>query len=74
MIVKADDGWLYHCDIGKNNNSCGGDGYGFISRGWSSKELAEARGAQHEAEHETKVPMQALHEFEEDHGLREKAE
>lgn len=37
---------------------------GFVSRGWSKKKDADARGAQHEAEHETGEVMPELAEFE----------
>lgn len=42
---------------------CSIPGCGWTSTGWESKKVADARGAQHEAEHKTSKPMPELHEF-----------
>lgn len=41
----------------------------FVSTGWPTKKLADARGQQHLDEHETREPMQEVEGFRQAHGL-----
>lgn len=50
---NGDDGYVFTCA------DCG-----FESSGWSSKQKATARGAEHKAEHESGEPMRELADFE----------
>lgn len=73
MVEKAADGtWTYTCP-GYPTDDCGGnDLTSFTSSGWPTKKIAEARGAQHQAEHEDSTnqsPMPELDEFRAEHGL-----
>lgn len=56
-IIKTQDGADFQC-------ACG-----FDSSGWPSEELAQARGLEHVAEHETGEPARELVEFRAEHGL-----
>lgn len=71
-VTKAEDGsWTYTCP-GYPFDACGGDLPSFTSSGWPTKKIAEARGAQHEAEHDdptNQTRMQELEEFRQAHGL-----
>jgi hypothetical protein len=71
--TKADDGsWTYTCP-GYPFDACGGNDLpSFVSSGWPTKKVAEARGAQHEAEHDdptNQTTMPELSAFREEHGL-----
>lgn len=46
---------------------------GFKSTGWSTQELADARGAQHYDEHDTGIAAPELHMFRVEQGLEEPA-
>jgi hypothetical protein len=69
---QSDDTWTYACP-GYPADPCGGNDLpSFQSSGWPTKKIAEARGAQHIAEHEdptNQSPMPELHVFRQEHGL-----
>ena len=44
---------------------CPDPGCGFTSEGWPTKKARDARGRQHQAEHDTGEPMPELIDFEE---------
>lgn len=58
-------GWDAVCP--REDGSCGPDP--FASRGWPTRETAEARLAEHEAEHTDRTPMTDLEAFRQLHGL-----
>lgn len=64
-VTKADDDtWTFTCP-GVPGDECGP----FVTSKWPRKKDAEARGAQHLAEHEHGELMQSLHDFRESQGL-----
>lgn len=70
-VTKAADGsWTYQCPGGKPS-LCGDPqtGQPFVSSGWPSRKVAEARGQQHQDDHAGVAPMPELHEFRAQHGL-----
>lgn len=68
MKDVEDNTYGFYCD---HKGLCGRNGVKFNSTGWPTQELAMKRGLQHLEEHETKVPMQALHEFRNENGVNE---
>ena len=56
-VVKNDDVYDAQC-------ACG-----FSSTGWALKKYADARIAEHTAEHESGEPMRELHDFRAEFGL-----
>lgn len=70
-VARADDEtWTFHCP-GIDGSPCGDPGTGqpFVSSGWPTKKVANARGTQHLDEHKGGVPMPELDEFRAEHGL-----
>lgn len=65
-----DDSWTFQCP-GFDDSPCGDPNTGqpFVSSGWPTKKVAEARGLQHIDEHEGGDPMPELAEFRAEHGL-----
>lgn len=69
-VTQADDeSWTFQCP-GIEGSGCGvPGGVPFISSGWPSKKVAQARGAQHFAEHKGEAVTPSLDEFRAEHGL-----
>lgn len=65
-----DDTWAFQCP-GIQGSPCGDPGTGrpFHSSGWPTKKIAQARGAQHFAEHKGEGTAASLDEFRAEHGL-----
>lgn len=71
QVTGADDEtWTFQCP-GVPGDPCGDPNTGqpFHSSGWPTKDVANARGAQHLNEHENGEPMPELAEFRAEHGL-----
>lgn len=70
-VTHAEDGsWTFQCP-GIEGSPCGNPGTGqpFVSSGWPTKTVAQARGTQHLDEHKGHGVTPSLEEFRAEHGL-----
>lgn len=69
-VTRDEDGsWAFQCP-NPTDHPCGEPGGpGFRSSGWPTRKVAEARGAEHFAEHRGEAVTSTLEEFRAKHGL-----
>jgi hypothetical protein len=66
---EKDDSWTFQCP-GVDGSPCGVQGGPpFVSSGWPTKTIAQARGKQHFDEHKGISVTASLDEFRAEHGL-----